>query len=224
MNLEELQTKWAAYDQKLDASLRLNTQVLAALELNKTRSALQRLKIILALDLAMNFVLIMLFGAFIADHISEMQFVIPAVVLDLGVIVLIASGVRQLLLAGSVDYSEPVTAIQKTLVRLRLHRTRRTLLTLLVATLFWTPLLIVGCKALLGLDAYAVLGSRYLLWNLLVGCAMIPLLLWLSRKYAARMERSPRLQALMNDLAGRNVAAAIKSLDNLREFGSVQET
>jgi flagellar biogenesis protein FliO len=54
--------------------------------------------------------------------------------------------------------------------------------------------------------------------NLLVGLAIIPLALWLSRRFSDRMGRSPFIQRLMQDLAGYNLNAATRFLTTLSQF------
>ena len=218
MNLEELKLNWAAYDQKLDTSIRLNLQLLNTIKLNKTQSAMQRLIAILALDLVVNVIIVVCLGSFIADHIAAPRFVIPAVALDVFAVLLIVSSIRQLIIAREVDYSGPVAEIQKKMETLRIHRIKRTKWTLVLATLVWTPLQIVALKAFLGLDAYALFGTGYLAWNMIVGVAVIALAIWVSKRYATRMERSSIVQGLMNTLAGYNLNAATQSLRNLKDF------
>jgi hypothetical protein len=218
MNLEELKLNWAAHDQKLDTIIRLTLRLLNSTKLNKTRSALQRLMAFLVLNLAVNFIVMIYLGSFIADHIAAPRFVIPAVALDVCVLLLIASSARQLILAGGVDYSGPVAEIQEKLERLRIHKIQETKWTLVLATLIWTPLLIVALKAFLGLDAYALLGTGYLAWNMIVGLAMIALAVWVSKRYAKRMARWSIVQGLMDTLAGYNLNIATQSLKNLKDF------
>jgi hypothetical protein len=66
--------------------------------------------------------------------------------------------------------------------------------------------------------AYALLGASYLVWNVIVGVAVIALAIWVSRKLATRIERSSIVQGLMNTLAGYNLNAATQSLRNLKDF------
>jgi hypothetical protein len=218
MNLEELKLNWAAYDQKLDTSIRLNLQLLNTTKLNKTRSAMQRLIAILALDLVVNLIIVIYLGSFIADHITAPRFVLAALALDVFTLLLIVSSIRQMVMAREIDYSGPVAEIQKKMETLRIHKIKRTKWTLLVAPLVWTPLQIVALKAFLGLDAYALLGVSYLAWNVIVGVAVIALAIWVSKKLTTRIERSSIVQGLMNTLAGYNLNVATQSLKTLKDF------
>jgi hypothetical protein len=218
INLDDMKERWEAQDAKLDTLLRLNTRLLQAPALGKAESAMRRLSILLGIELLLNFFAALCLGSFLWDHAAEPRFLLPAAVLHLGVIALLGAGIHQLVAIGSLDYSAPIVEIQKRMEALRAQRIRATMLTLLAAPLLWTPLLIVGLEGLLGLDAYAILPAGYLLANALFGLAVIPLAIWLARRYADRMERSPLVQRLLRDIAGTNLNAATGFLSRLARF------
>lgn len=118
----------------------------------------------------------------------------------------------------NIDYSAPVVAIQKELGRLRLQELRILKWVMITAPLVWTPLLIVAIKGLLGLDAYAIFSGAWLAANVAFGVAVLLLAVWISRRYADRMERSPRIQRLMRSLSGYNLSAAEGFLNSLARF------
>lgn len=82
----------------------------------------------------------------------------------------------------------------------------------------WPPLLIVGLDALFGIDAYKVLGGRYLLANVVFGLAMIPLLRWLANVYSAKASRTPWLQRPARDLSGHSLGKARQAVERLATF------
>lgn len=217
-DLDDMKRRWEAQDAKLDTMLRLNTRLLQAPALAKAESAMRRLSRWLGIELLLNLLAALWLGSFLWDHAAEPRFMLPAAVLHLGVIALLGACVHQLVAIGSIDYGAPIVEIQKRLEALRAQRSRATMLTLLAAPLLWTPLLIVGLKGLLGLDAYAILSARYLLANVLFGLALIPLAVWIARRYADRMGRSPLVQRLLRDLAGDNLNAAAGFLSRLERF------
>ncbi len=218
MTLDELKDRWNENDRTLDATLRLNTRLLRASTLGKAETAMRRLSRLLGIEVALNLVATIVLGSFIADHLGEPRFLLPAAALHLCAIGLVIAGIHQLAAIGRLDYAAPIVAIQRKLESLRWLRTRITQWTLLVAPLLWTPLLIVGLKGLVGVDAYAVFRGDWLLANLLFGAAVIPAALWLSRRYADRLEQSSLARRLMRDIAGHNVNAALGFLDALARF------
>jgi hypothetical protein len=220
IDLDDMKQRWEAQDEKLDTLLRLNTRLLQAPALGKAESAMRRLSRWLGIELLINFIAVLWLGSFLWDHAAEPRFLLPAAVLHLGVIALLGACIHQLVVIGSLDYGAPIVEIQKRLEALRAQRIRATMLTLLGAPLLWTPLLIVGLEGLLGLDAYAILSARYLLANVLFGLAVIPLAIWIARRYADRMGRSPLAQRLLRDLAGTNLNAAAGFLSRLERFAA----
>jgi hypothetical protein len=220
MELDDLKRRWEDLDGKLDASLRLNARLLAGGTLGKAETAMRRLARWLGIELLVDLVAALWLGSFLAEHAAQVRFLLPALVLDLGVIGLLIAAVRQLVAIHRLDWSAPVVAIQQRLESLRVERLATTRITLLLSPLLWTPLLIVGLESLLGVNAYELFSGAWLLANLLFGLAVIPIAIWASRSYADRLERSPLVRRLMRDLAGHNLNAASASLEELARFES----
>lgn len=218
MELDDLKRQWEDQDKKLDASLRLNGRLLHDSVLARADTATKRLSRLLWLELVMNLAAAMLTGSFLANHFSEARFVIPAASLHLSVIALLVASIRQLVAIGMLDYDAPIVVIQKRLESLRVERIRATKWTLLCSPLLWTPLLIVALKGLFGVDAYETCGAAFLIANLLFGVLVILLAVWISKRYSARMGRSPLVQSLMRDLAGDSLNAAAGFLSSISRF------
>jgi hypothetical protein len=162
-----------------------------------------------------------LLGQFIYANWAEPRFALPAVVLHVWTIAMVAASLRPMAMALGIDYDQPVAKIQKQLEDLRVLRIRLTKWALLTGQLvWWIPFLIVALKGFLGVDAYRVFGAVYLLANVAFGLAVIPLAIWVSRKFGGRMGRSPVIQRLMRDVAGYNLNAATGFLATLAEFES----
>ena len=218
VELDDLRKTWAEYDHKLDTNIRLSRQLLMATNLNRLRSPLRRLAFFLGLESVIQFAVVAALGSFIYEHIAMVRFALPAAALDVFTIAILIAMVRQIAGALQIDYDKPIAIIQKQLENLRVFRIRYIQGIFLVSPLAWTPLLIVALKGFWGLDAYRLFGAAYLVANLLVGLAIIPLAIWLSKKFGDRMGRSPVIQRLMKDLAGYNLNAAAGFLATLSEF------
>ncbi|MFL6195182.1 MAG: hypothetical protein ACJ75H_13490 [Thermoanaerobaculia bacterium] len=218
MELDALKQSWQDHDRKLDANLRLNTVRLYNVTLGKAETALRRLSRLLKVELFFHILILIGLGSFLADHITQPRFLIPGLVLHLFVLLLAIDGGRQVVAIGSLDIGHPIVEIQKRMESLRLQRLRALRRVLLFSPLIWIPLLIVALKGLLGVDAYAIFDPVWLAANILFGLAVIPLAVWISRRYADRMQRSPLAQRLLRDLAGYNLNAATAYLGTLERF------
>jgi hypothetical protein len=219
VDLDELKQKWAEHDRKLDLNIHLNRQLLLATNLNRVRSPLRRMAFFLGLEAAIGVVVAIVLGGFIHDNIGMARFVMPAVALHLWVIANIAAAIRMLAMALQIDYDKPIATIQKQLEGLRAVRIRVTQWALLTGQLvWWAPFMIVALKGFFGIDVYRFVGLKFVVVNLLFGVAVIPVAIWLSRKYGERVGRSPFMRRLMRDLAGYNLNAATGFLATISEF------
>lgn len=218
VEMDDLRKTWAEYDRKLDTNIRLSRQLLVATNLNRVRSPLRRLAFFLGVESLIQFAVVVALGSFIYENMATPRFALAGAALDVFAIAILIAMIRQIASALQIDYDKPIAVIQKQLGKLRVLRIRYIQGIFLVATLVWTPLLIVALKGFWGLDAYRLFGTAYLVANVLVGVAIIPLAIWLSKKFGDRMGRSPMIQRFMRDLAGYNLNAATGSLATLAKF------
>ena len=227
MNLEEWKARLDEQDVKLDQIVRLNTTHVRELQLAKTRSSLHWLVPGLVVELLLAIVGVVWAGDFIAEHLREPRFLLPALLVDLSLIAFMGSCIRQLVTIAGLDYSLPVVTVQKQLGKLRILRIRTTKWVMTLSFVLWAPFLIVLFESLFGVDLWQVLAVvgdrdepflRWILANLLFGLAVVLVVLWVSRRYADRMNRSPMIQRLKDDFAGRSLTKALASLDTIVRF------
>jgi hypothetical protein len=148
-------------------------------------------------------------GYFISQAWSSPRFAWPAVALDLMAISLLALLIAQVALSLTIDYNQPVGAIQKRLERLRKVRVRYVQGIFLFAVLAWMPLFILVMKVFLGVDVYRSFPTSWIVTNVAFGFAALAIGIWWSRKYGSRFLR---------ELAGYNLNAASGFLATLAEF------
>jgi hypothetical protein len=221
MELEDLKRRWEEQDRKLDAGLRLNRRLLEQSVLTKAETSLRRLTRLLWLELLLDLVPVVWLGSFLADHIGQPRFWIPAAALDVFAIGSVAALAREAFGARSVDWGAPVVEIQQQVEAARIRRIRATQWTLALAPLLWTPLLVVALQGFWGVDAYAALGGVFLAANVLFGLAVLGLAVWASRRWAGRGgEASSVARRFARVLAGRSLADAQAFLGSLGRFAA----
>jgi hypothetical protein len=218
MELDELKVKWDEYDQRLEKSLRLSREPLIATQLKSAESELRRVTIYAGLEAGMWLVIVVALGNFIAVHIRMAGLALSAAALDAMSIGMIIALIRRLIGALRIDYSQPITVIQKRVEALRILRIQTTQWGVLCGTLLWVPGLAVVLQAIFGVNLYRSADAPWLIVNGVFGLALFPATIWASKRYGGRMDRSPFMQRLMKDLAGSNLNAAQGFLARLREF------
>jgi hypothetical protein len=218
MDVDQLKSEWQALDQKVQSVLRLNARVVEDAVVTRTRSYVGREYRRMVPSLLLDVGAMVLLGSFIGDHWGEPRFSIPAIALHLFVLGFTIATSRQWALLHAIDHGAAVIANQRRLERLKLERVWMTKWVILLAPLLWTPLFIVLCKGLLHVDAYRAFGMRYIVANLLVGVAAIPILWWGARRFGERFRDRPFVQRLCDDIGGRNLKAATAYLASLAAF------
>ncbi|MCU0490493.1 MAG: hypothetical protein MUD01_02700 [Chloroflexaceae bacterium] len=218
MEFDMLKAQWQAYDQKLTESLRLNRRLLRDKLVAKVDSALQRHERGLWLELGFDVVLLLLLGSFISDTWGEWRFVLPALVWHIFIIISMVVTIRELVTLREIDYNGPVATLQKRVEQVRLLHAWVNKWTWTLLPVLWVPILIIGMRWLLGLDAYAVLGTPTLLANLAFGLVLIPVIVVASRTLAGRGEQWPWVQSIIDDVNGEHVVAAARFLREVRDF------
>src|SRR5580658_5358187 len=213
MELDELKEKWAEHDRKLDLSIRLNRQLMRETYTKRAKWALWRLAAMLALGSIFMLVVIVFLGAFTAKNWAMPRFTIPAILLDIAAIATLAALNAQIGMALSIDYTQPIAAIQKRLETLRKFRIRYTQAIFVISFLLWAPMFIVFMKTFLGADVYRLFGTAWIVANVAFGLAVFALGICLTKIFGPRM--SPRF---LKDLAGYNLNAATRFMATLAEF------
>ena len=212
MELEDLKSRWADYDRKLDTSLRLNITLLRESKLDKAATALRRLSIAIGIELVITAACALGTGTLMARHFAEPRFLIPAAMVHIALLVLAAANVFQLVTIREIDYDAPIVAIQKKLEQLRIVRIRVTKWALWLGPLLWTPMLIV-LLALLHVDAYRLFPISWFVANGVFGIAFLLLMIWASRHW-----HPPFLKSILDDFAGRSLVKARRFVSEIAQF------
>jgi hypothetical protein len=218
MELEQLKELWGAQQERLEKSVQLNSALLAHANLGGTRRALRGLSTGLAWEIAGAAVSVLLFGSFAADHVHQSGLFVSGALIWAYSLAILLCNVRVLVDVRSVDWDEPVVAIQMRLERLRLRRAKIVGWLLLFGPLLWLPATAVVLSALAGVDLYAGASPAWIVANVLFGIAFIPLCIWIARAFGTRFAGTPAARSLIDAIAGHSVTSALESLDSVRRF------
>lgn len=181
MELHELKKIWEQFDSRLDQQPELTAPLLQATSLNKVRSLLSQDSWTALFESFVSGWFIVFLLGFMADHLTEVRFVIPAAALLLFSFASLAWSLYRLRVAYSIRYPEPVAEVQARLQRIRLYTRRQYKLFYIIFPGFLLPFVLVLGKALLGLDLYAYLDV--LLLQALGSILLVPLVIWLLNKF-----------------------------------------
>jgi len=216
--LDEMKQAWKEQGRRLAQLEALNLDTLRAVRTAAVGSDLRRWRWLPALELAMGVVAQLWLVRFIEGVLGAPLLVGSGVALLVAALLGTIVAARQLIVVSAIDYAAPVAEVQARLERLRTLRIRATRWTLLLSPLLWTPLALVSGRALLGVDLQRAMGWPWVLANLALGYALIPLGLSALALASRRWAESPAWRRLRDDVAGRSLARALRSLEEIAAF------
>jgi len=153
---------------------------------------------------------------FVVNQHEEMKFVIAAALNIAYFLGTLFAHIRQACSLSRINYSEPITVIQRqieTVVRMRVRLAQWLSMSMV---LLWVPISIVAAKAFFNADLF-VLSPRWLVINTAVGCAWLGLVLWWIKK-GATPSRSACTQRFVREVSGYNMNAAKAFIASLDDF------
>lgn len=217
MELEQLKARWNQLELRMDANEALALQAWQQPRRQQVQRQLARFSGKQLAWLLVWIALALLAGSFCFGHHHSLQLLLAGLTLHIYAIAAIAvTGVR-LHLRKRLDSSHDVIDQLRRLARLRRFTTLSEVLLGLPWWCLWLLLLQLGVLAMSGIDLY-LLAPAWFLGNLLFGVVAMLACLWLARHWDRQPPRAPWLRRAIDNLSGRNLAAAQAQLQEIERF------
>lgn len=226
LTLDDLKTEWMARDRQLENQLRMNTLMLRDTLLDKHSTNLGSATRGNVFQIPITIPFLAFFGWFIARHLGEPAFLLPAVLLQAWTVVMLALNIHQRSQLRNLDYGRPVLELQIQVAQIKIARLNTFKWAFLTGQLlWWIPFVLVLSKGLLGVNLYTVstFMPTFIAWNIAFGVAFIPFALWASKLLSGRLGASRRFQQFTDGIAGNDVVVAREFLLKLEGFGRESE-
>ena len=222
-SFDNLRREWRERDQKLDAAIQLNNQLLRQSLLDKNLREINKIGFASAFELMAWIPCIILFGIFNAQHFLDWKFFIPGVLLQAWVTVMPIVSLRQRAALQAVDFGQPVVTLQREIAALKMRRVMTIKWAFLIGQIiWWVPFLVVFFKGVFGVNLYAQSDwlNHFMIWNIAVGVLLIPILIWVTKLLSPRLRTANWFQKFTDEIAGRDMQAAKEFLHKLELFKS----
>lgn len=197
MDFKELTAIWNSNDQQMNDHLQVNQRMFRELSQQKIKSSLGEIRFELIIEIISAPLFLIYLVRFMIAHASEPRFFVPALILALIAFFGAAFAIYRLVLTERVNVHTSVVRTQKLIERLRYYEKLDSNSLLVIIPIFSAAFLIVGVKALAGVDLYLVLGE-YLWWytggSFLVGLIIVFLL----RRFPSK--KLKEAQAFLNEI------------------------
>lgn len=164
MELDDFKERWLSQDRKIEEILRINQRLQLRAQLTGPRVWLRWFRFGALFEILLGVLCLSGSGSFIYKHFGEPRFLVPAVALHLWLVGTTGTAIARYVRAQLIDYSAPVLAIQRQVEALRLFTVRSLRLLFVTGCVVWgAPIAIVACRAVVGIDLYALVGARILI-------------------------------------------------------------
>jgi hypothetical protein len=219
MELEELKSLWIAQEKKLDKSLQLNLKLLREVNFDKAAGKLKPLIFFKIIEMAILWFMMIYLFSFTIDHITELSFSIPALLIAGFITSGVISGIRQLALIVQIqkDGDAPVAELQKKIGKLKLLIISYTR-TSFISIPFYPLLLIVSAKIFFNADLWLPQYNVWLIVNGIVGLLFIPLFIWLYRQLSKPTIINPAVKSFLSGSGWNQATLAQQFLDEIEKF------
>jgi hypothetical protein len=162
MNLDDFKNTWQQQNSDTGAAIEINQTMLTEMKVNKQIKALSSMKWSRIIESAAFFYIIVLLSQYIANDFSVSASMISAVVLNVFAIVGLAGNIGQIVLISKIDYSKPVSELQRDVYGVCSHKLEITKL-LLMSVPFYLAYVFIGFDLLFGIDLLQHL-EQHMIW------------------------------------------------------------
>ena len=221
MELEEMQSRWKQLDEKIERTLKLESELLRISVAQPARRRMQWANIGPAFDIFFCVLVVNLSGNALWQHRREWGLVLPSVVLIAAAVLLCVDTVFHFQKISEVDWGRPIADIQQSLTRVHLGRLRQLKWILLMAPLIGFCMFILGLQGLFDLGAIPIrvldkVDGTWVVCNYGFGLIFPFVGHLLLHYFGVRFQGQAWWQRLLNGLSGSSLLKTRQEVDRWR--------
>ncbi len=217
MEALELKKIMAAYDNKLDKTLRLNKSLMNELRLEKSQNSIKKILRYRIFEVVIFSFLAIFLGWYIANNLDQTHLVISGIILHVFTLVALVGSIGQIVLLQQIDFSKPIIEIRKKIELVNSHGLLFVKLIFLSAPVWWSYA-IVAIDLFLGTDLYLYLDPDFVLRYLVINFLLIIPLLWVFYKLSYKNLHIKWVRKTIRLFTGTKTMKAVEFLNDIEEF------
>ncbi len=171
MEFEQLTGIWNNADPTLDQALKINKELVKTISISKVKSSLSEIKWTSIFEVAVGIWFLVFLLNFSVMHHSDLQFLVPAVILIAISVYGLVIEFKQLVMVLAINAKVSVAETQVKLSILKKLEAYDTYSLLVIIPLFSAPFLIVVAKAIADINLYELAGQW--LVSYVAGCVVV---------------------------------------------------
>ena len=217
MKKKDIKDIWKDYSTRLQTDLNVNHPAFKNENLKKTRLTLRKLIYRRAIESVLFLIIVKLFFSFALNNYPIPQYVLSGVIIGIFYLVGFIGSIGQIILIIKLDYSNPITALQLKLEKLKTHSLKTLRLFILQIPFAFLAYPIIGFKVFANFDIWTHGDSKWLILNIILSIVFIPFSVWIYKKFSYKTE-SKWVKNLITDNGGIQINSAIQFINEIEEF------
>lgn len=162
MNLDNVKNVWQQQNSGIGPAIKINQEMLSALKVNEQIKTLRNMQWARIIESVLFFIIIVSLWQYIVQDFTVSAAKVSAFILNVFAIIGFAGSIGQIVLISKVDYSNPVSELQKDIYRMCAHKLQLTKL-LLMSVPFYLTYVFIGFDIMFDVDLFQHL-QQHMIW------------------------------------------------------------
>ena len=171
MNLDNVKNVWQQQNSGTEAAIKINQEMLSVLKVNEQMKALKNMQCARIIESVLFSIIIVSLWQYIVQDFTMSAPKISACVLNVFAIIGLAGSIGQIVLISKVDYSKPVSELQKDIYRVCSHKLQLIKL-LLMSAPFYLAYVFIGFDVMFNVDLLQHL-KQHMIWFYTISSALL---------------------------------------------------
>ncbi|NNE77597.1 MAG: hypothetical protein HKN31_11055 [Pricia sp.] len=217
MEAHELKQLLAAYDRKLDHTLRLNETVLKNMNLEKSKGKMRTVLIYRIVELVSFAILALVIGNYLVSNWIHIHLALSGSIIGIFTLIALSGSIGQVVLLQQIDFSKPLVEIREKVELVNAHGLLFIKLLFLSAPIWWAYA-IVAIDIFLDIDFYLYLEPNFVVRYLILNALLLIPIIWAFNKLTHKNLHISWVRKTIEFLSGRKTTEALEFLNEIEEF------
>ena len=214
MNLDDFKKTWQQQNSDTGAAIKINETMLTEMKINKQMKVLNNMKWTRIIESVVFFYIVVSLGQYIANNFSVSAPVISAFILNIFAIVGLAGNIGQIVLISNIDYSKPVSEVQKDIYSICTHKLQLTKL-LFMSVPFYMAYVFIGFDVLFDIDLFQHIKQHMILFYSLSSMLLLAASAFLLAKLNYKNIAITWVKSTIGFIVGERLVNMAQFIDNI---------
>jgi len=214
MNLDNVKNVWQQQNSGTETAIKINQEMLGILKVNEQIKSLKNMQWARIIESILFFIIIVSLWQYIVQDFTISAPKISAFVLNVFAIIGLAGSIGQIVLISKVDYSKPVSELQKDIYRICSHKLQLTKL-LLMSTPFYLAYVFIGFDVMFNVDLLQQL-KQHMIWFYTISSALLLIAtVWFLGKLHYKNIATVWVQKVIHFIVGERLVSMAHFINNI---------